>query len=97
VEAPAVETPAVEAPVVEATTPIEAPVVPEVEVAPVREAEPEVEVAAVEPAPVVEAVVHAPVVEEAAPAVREVREEQTAFQWTAEPAARLKRQRLPLW
>ncbi|WP_248483785.1 ribonuclease E [Pseudomonas sp. CYM-20-01] len=86
VEAPAAETPAVEAPVVEATTPIEAPVIPEVEVAPVQEALPEVEAVAeqapvVEPQPVVEAVV------DAAPEVREVREEQTAFQWTAEPAA----------
>ncbi|QLG96503.1 ribonuclease E [Pseudomonas yamanorum] len=88
-----VETPVVEAPVVEATTPVEAPVVPEVEVAPVREvrqALPEVEVAA-EPAvvaeqqPVVEAAVEAPVVEPT-PEVREVREEQTAFQWTPEPA-----------
>ncbi|VVP64625.1 Ribonuclease E [Pseudomonas fluorescens] len=95
VEAPVAETSVVEAPVVEATTPIEAPVVPEVEVAQAPEAQPEVEVAAVEPAPVVEpqpvveAVVEAPAVE-AAPEVREareVREEQTAFQWTAEPAA----------
>ncbi|KTC34196.1 hypothetical protein AO260_06195 [Pseudomonas sp. ABAC21] len=91
----------VEAPVVEATTPIETPAVPEVEVALERDAQPQTEVVAVEPAPVVEPqplveaavetpTVEAPVFEEAAPAVREVREvreEQTAFQWTAEPAA----------
>lgn len=74
----------VEAPVVEATTPVEAPAAPAVEVEPVVEAQAHVHavvetfVAAVEPA------VEAPVAEEKAP---EAREEQTAFNWVAEPAA----------
>ncbi|WP_460058785.1 ribonuclease E [Pseudomonas sp. S2_A05] len=85
------ETAPVEAPVVEATTPVEVTAAPEIEVAPVREAQPQVEAPA-EP----EAVVEAPVAE-SEPAtetvsenvtktVREVREEQTAFNWVAEPA-----------
>ncbi|WP_410021123.1 MULTISPECIES: ribonuclease E [unclassified Pseudomonas] len=75
-----------EAPVVEATTVVEAPAVPQVEVAQAPEAEPAVETASepaivTEPQPVVEATVEAPVFEP----TPEVREEQTAFQWTAEP------------
>ncbi|MFL8987064.1 ribonuclease E [Pseudomonas sp. QLc11A] len=75
----------VEAPVVEATTPVEVTASPEIEVAP--EAQPAVEAVA-EPAPVVEAPA-APaeaVVETVTETVREVREEQTAFNWVAEPA-----------
>jgi ribonuclease E len=80
------ETAPVEAPAVEATTPVETTASPEIEVAP--EAQPVVETAA-EPAVVVEApaVVAEPVVETVTEAVREVREEQTAFNWVAEPAA----------
>ncbi|PPK38397.1 ribonuclease E [Pseudomonas laurylsulfatiphila] len=81
------ETAPVEAPVVEATTPVEVTASPEVEVAPAPEVQPAVEAAA-EPAPVVEApaVVAEAVVETVTETVREVREEQTAFNWVAEPA-----------
>ncbi len=77
----------VEAPVVEATTPVEVTASPEVEVAPAPEAQPTVEAAA-EPAPAVEAPAQAAeaVVETVTETVREVREEQTAFNWVAEPA-----------
>ncbi|MBP3997452.1 ribonuclease E [Pseudomonas koreensis] len=85
------ETAPVEAPVVEATTPVVAPAAPEVEVAPAREAQPQVEVAA-EPAvsfeapAVAEQSVVETVAETVTETVREVREEQTAFNWVAEPA-----------
>ncbi|WP_339493612.1 ribonuclease E [Pseudomonas sp. RA_105y_Pfl2_P56] len=90
------ETAPVEAPVVEATTPVEVTAAPEVEVAPVREiqaqveAQPQIEIVA-EPAFVAQepVVVAEPVVETVAEnvteSVREVREEQTAFNWVAEP------------
>ncbi|SDB54001.1 ribonuclease E [Pseudomonas sp. NFACC23-1] len=83
--------PVAEAPVVEATTPVEVTASPEVEVAPAHEAQvAETEVAA-EPAPVVEQPVVAAEPAFEAPAEEKApepaREEQTAFNWTAEPAA----------